>query len=129
MTARYAPSFSSDIFELTYHSTSQGILILKEPIDTEDDLFRYIPLMTTHNIQPIPAYDIRGDLIHPSEYEEKLAGTIARVCFSIVHYNVKQKNIHHAILRDITVLCPPTTIARSSLTHVLHPPKKKQKIV
>jgi hypothetical protein len=59
MTARYAPSFSSDIFEAIYHSTSQGILILKEPIDTEDDLFRYIYEIQQTNLRLI-ADEIRG---------------------------------------------------------------------
>lgn len=37
-------------------------------------------------LQQLPAYDIRGDLIQPSDYEEKLAGAISQVCFSVIHY-------------------------------------------
>ena len=40
-------------FGLTYHSTWQGILILKEPIDTDDDLFRYIYEIQQTNLRLI----------------------------------------------------------------------------
>ena len=63
-------------------------------------------------------------LISPLDYEEKLGGAIARVCFSIVHYLIKHKHVYNAIVRDITVMRPPTTIAAPSLKHILHPQKK-----
>ena len=66
-------------------------------------------IKSSHDVQEIPAYDIRNNLIHPTEYEEKLGGAIARVCFSIAHYTVKQKHIFNALVRDITVLRAPTT--------------------
>jgi hypothetical protein len=46
-------------------------------------------IKTTHHVQHLPAYDIRGNLIHPSKYEEKLAGVITHICFTIVHYVIK----------------------------------------
>lgn len=58
----------------------------------------------SHDVQQIPAYDIRGDPIHPLQYEEKLAGAIVRVCFTIVHYLIKQKHIYNALPHDITIL-------------------------
>jgi hypothetical protein len=39
----------------------------------------------------IPAYDIRENLIKPSDYEEKLAGAIVRVYFTIVHFYFQRK--------------------------------------
>lgn len=80
----------------------------------------------THDVHQIPAYDVKGNLIHPSEYENKLAGAIARICFSIVHYDIKQKHVFNAVVRDITILRPPTTIASTSLKHILHPNKKQR---
>jgi hypothetical protein len=83
-------------------------------------------LKSTHDVHQIPAYDIRGNIIHPLEYEEKLAGAICRVCFSIVHYLIKQRHIFNAVLRDITVLRPPSTITPVSLKTILHPAKKRK---
>lgn len=79
-------------------------------------------IKNSHNVQQIPAYDIRGDPIHPLQYEEKLAGAIVRVCFTMVHYLIKQKHIYNAIPHDITVLRPPTKISspKTSLKRILH---------
>lgn len=80
-------------------------------------------IKTSHVVQHLPAFDIRNDHIHPSEYEEKLARAIACVCFTMVHFCIKQKHVFNAIICDITVLCPPTSIISSSksLKHILHP--------
>jgi hypothetical protein len=86
-------------------------------------------IKSSHDVQQLPAYDIRGDPIHPSQYEEKLAGAIARVCFTLIHFDIKQKHVFNALVRDITVLRPPTTIASTTLKHILHPKKKgKQRV-
>ena len=82
----------------------------------------------SHYVQPLQAYDIRGNLIEPFLYEEKLAGAIARVCFTIVHYPIKQKHIFNALVRDITIIRPPTTIVQSSLKSILHPKTKQKKL-
>jgi hypothetical protein len=83
------------------------------------------------NVRQLPAYDIRGKLIHPSAYEEKLTGTIIHVCFPLIHFVIKQKHIYNAIARDITVVGAPTTItsSSSSVKEILHPERKKQRIV
>ena len=83
-------------------------------------------IKTTHTVEQLPAYDINGNLIAPLDYEEKLAGSIARICFSVAHFHIKQKHIYNAYVKDITVVRPPTSIATTSLKHLLHP-KKKQK--
>jgi hypothetical protein len=93
------------------------------PLTNEDSLEAIKP---THNVQRLPAYDVKGQLIHPLDYEEKLAGAIARVCFSIVHFTVKQRHIFNALVRDITIIRPSTTIATTSLKHILHPTKKRK---
>ena len=80
----------------------------------------------SYEVNQLPAYDIRGDSIYPGDYEEKLAGAIVRVCFTIVHYDIKQKHVFNTLVRDITVLRPPSTISPTSLKHILHPSKKKK---
>ena len=88
-------------------------------------------IKSPHVVQQLPAYDIKGNLIDPLDYEEKLGGVICCVCFSIFRFLVKQKHIFNAIVRDITIVHPSTTFASStsSLKHILHPPHKKQKIM
>jgi hypothetical protein len=79
-------------------------------------------IKSSHKIHRLPAYDIHGHLIQPMEYEEKLAGAIARVCFTLVHFTIKQRHIFNAVVRDITVVRPPTSIipSRASLKELLH---------
>ena len=83
-------------------------------------------IKATHTVEQLPAYDINANLIAPLDYEEKLAGSIARICFSIVHFNIKQKHVFNAYVKDITIVRPPTSIATTSLKHLLHPKKKKK---
>lgn len=80
-------------------------------------------IKASHVVDPLPVFDVNGHHIDPSEYEEKLAGAITWVCFSIMHFLIKQKHIFNAVVCDITVLHPPTTIVRSSasLKGILHP--------
>jgi hypothetical protein len=59
---------------------------------------------SSFNVRQLPAYDIRRKLIHPSAYEEKLAGTIVSICFSLIHFVIKQKHIYNVITCDITIL-------------------------
>ena len=50
-------------------------------------------IRSTHSVEQLPTYDINANLIAPLDYKEKLAGSIAQICFSIVHFNIKQKKI------------------------------------
>ena len=86
-------------------------------------------IKNSHEVNQLPAYDIRGNPIHPKEYEEKLAGAIARVCFTLLHFIIKQKHVFNALVRDITVLRPPSTITPTSLKHILHPKKNCLSII
>ena len=71
-------------------------------------------LKDTHFIQRLPAYDIRGCLVHPLDYEEKLTGAVVCACFTIIHYMINKKHIFNAVVQDLTVLCPPTSISPSN---------------
>jgi hypothetical protein len=87
-------------------------------------------IKSTHDVRQIPAYNDKNKSIHPSEYEEHLAGSISRVSFSVVHYLIRQRHVFNATVRDITVLRPPSTIAPTSLKNILHPsPAKKRRLV
>ena len=87
-------------------------------------------IKATHVVHRIPAYDIRNQIIAPDKYQDKLAGSIVEVYFSLVHFFIRQsqKNIFNAVVRDITVLRPPLQVASSisgqKLHSVLHNRKK-----
>ena len=81
-------------------------------------------IKSSHDVRPIPAYDVKGTLIPPTQYEEKLAGAIVRVCFTITHFIIRQKHIYNAIVCNITIMRPPTTISTATLKNVLHPKNK-----
>lgn len=104
--------------------TCQDYTINEWPINANNEPY-LDAIKLSHTVFPIPAYDIKGALISPSDYEEKLGGAIAHVCFSIVHFFIRQRHIYNAIIRDITVMRPPTTIMAPTLKNVLHPKKGK----
>lgn len=117
------------IFSSHLHFANSRFLeftIYNWPVNVNNEL-HLDDLKSTHNVRQLPAYDIRGNLINPSEYEEKLAGAIARVCFTLVHFTIKQKHVFNALVKDITILRPPTSITPTTLKHILHPKKKTEK--
>jgi hypothetical protein len=86
---------------------------------------------SSHVVRRIPAFDIRNEAISPSDYQDKLAGSIVQVCFALVHYHIRQsqKNIFNAMIRELTVLRPPLHIVSSTLTQlrsVFHSHKKEK---
>jgi hypothetical protein len=100
------------------------------PVSLQNEMYLE-EIKPSFNVQQLPAYNIRGKLIHPSAYEEKLVGAIVCVCFSLIHFVIKQKHIYNAIACDITVLRAPTTItsSSSSIKEILHPKHKKQRVM
>lgn len=47
---------------------------------------RALDCETTHSIVPLPAYDLDGEIIHPTQYERKLPGAIVEAVFHLVSY-------------------------------------------
>ena len=84
-------------------------------------------IKSSHDVQQIPAYDIHGNLISPSDYEEKLAGAIAHICLSINHFLIKPKHVFNTAVKDITIMRPPSKITPTTLKQILYP-KKKQRV-
>jgi hypothetical protein len=72
-------------------------------------------LMSSHNIQPLPAYDENHDLIPPSQYESKLKGALVKVHMAIYHHRIKssKRDIFNAVLRELIVLAPPAAMPTS----------------
>ncbi|TEB25901.1 hypothetical protein FA13DRAFT_1737812 [Coprinellus micaceus] len=49
-------------------------------------------LQATHDVFPLQAYDIRGDLIHPQHYGAKLRGSVVRLDFHLKHWFLQERN-------------------------------------
>ena len=49
-------------------------------------------MLNTHSINPIPAYDMHGHLIHPLSYCNQLAGAIVEFHFELSHWSMKGQN-------------------------------------
>lgn len=58
----------------------------------------------------------------PTDYQEKLAGSIVEVYFTMAHFHIRQsqKNIFNAIIQDITVLRAPLQLSSSTSGRGLH---------
>jgi hypothetical protein len=71
----------------------------------------------THTIQPLPAFDINGNRIPPTEYERKLAGAIVEVHFALLYHHIKKSNriSFNAEAREINILHPPISNIRNPL--------------
>ena len=46
-------------------------------------------LASTHRPIPLPAYDVDGNLIDPSNCKQELAGAIVRISFTLSHWLIK----------------------------------------
>ncbi len=72
----------------------------------------------THNVNPIPAYDVDGHLIRPNMYEDVLAGALVEIEFTLQHWYIRgnvglgipPKHQFSADLERIKVLSPPKII-------------------
>ena len=84
--------------------------------EMERDKLRY-----THQPIPLPAYDINGELIAPHACKDTLAGTIARVTFTMNHWFIENNskdcssstNCFVADIQSVRVLVKPASQAVS----------------
>ncbi len=64
-----------------------------------------------HYVVPIPAYDMRGDLIHPGYYRCRLEGALVVLRFNLTHWAIKRAgggtDVYVADIVSIRVLAPP----------------------
>ncbi|KAG6372112.1 hypothetical protein JVT61DRAFT_8826 [Boletus reticuloceps] len=72
-------------------------------------------LFDSHDICPLPAYDMKGNLIPPTQYETSLRGATVKVHFTYSHVHIK-KSKHHVyttILRHLQLLRAPNALPSS----------------
>ncbi|KAH8096946.1 hypothetical protein BXZ70DRAFT_908203 [Cristinia sonorae] len=57
-----------------------------------------------HNIEPVPAYGLDGELIPPSKYRQELTQSVVHVSFVADHEAIGKKDNHYANMVKIQVL-------------------------
>jgi hypothetical protein len=78
-------------------------------------------LVSSHNIQPLPAYDENHNLIPPSQYESKLKGAVVEVHMAICHHHIKSSKRD---IRDLArTYCPRSTRSHANQPIQTSPPQ------
>jgi len=67
----------------------------------------------THVVVPIPAYDVDGRLIHPTQYRSKLEGATVEARLTLQQWAISPKKLdtYTADVHSICVLVPPTRLS------------------
>jgi len=97
------------------------------PVQTEAARQGLSGMLTTHRVNPLPAYDHKGNLIQPTEYRAKLMGAIVRATITLKHWNItanlkgdepNSRDTYTADIENLRILVPapkpatPTTTPR-----------------
>ena len=72
-------------------------------------------ILDTHDLYPLPAYNIKGQLIPPLQYDALLKGATVEAHFTLIHHYIKSMNQHVYItmVHKIQVLCFPAPLPTS----------------
>lgn len=91
----------------------------------------------THDLLPLPAYDINGDPIRPSQYERYLKGAVVEAHIALTSWVFTTRNpkaMTVPIIREILVISPPKPLVASPMKRKnikdgpLTSPKKKRRM-
>jgi hypothetical protein len=88
-------------------------------IDNENARKAAMELKKNHCIIPLPAYDIHGNLIHPTQYRDTLKGAVVRVTVLLKHWNitvkdnVNRRDTYTADIKNLRVLVAALKFAGS----------------
>jgi hypothetical protein len=72
-------------------------------------------MKNTHRVVPIPAYDIAGKLIPPTDYRAQLMGAVVELYFTLTHWSIGPKDkvprsdTYVADIVSMRVVSPPKT--------------------
>jgi len=86
------------------------------PVTTDAACEELVTMFQTHSVNPIPAYNMHGYLIHPLSYRKQLAGATVELHFELSHWSMKGRNgeascdTYAADIVAICVLAPPKPI-------------------
>ena len=92
----------------------------------------------THELIPVPAYDLQGNLIRPEDYKSVLPGSVVRVGFRLTHWHIKERrndpasNTFIADIESLRVLVKAPAMSPRRKTErtdpgILESPSKKAK--
>ncbi|KAG6380917.1 hypothetical protein JVT61DRAFT_5309 [Boletus reticuloceps] len=72
-------------------------------------------ILATHDLCPLPAYDKKGRLIPPTQYEAMLKGAMVEAHFALIHHYIKssKRHIYVAMVRKLQILCSPPPMPTS----------------
>ena len=77
-------------------------------------------MKSSHACQPLPAFDMHGNLIPPSDYEQALRGAVAHVRFSLCKYSWRTGDSYRdpvvADIEMLRVITPPRPRSRVAAT-------------
>ncbi|KAH9943785.1 hypothetical protein B0H21DRAFT_709832 [Amylocystis lapponica] len=84
------------------------------PCSTQEARDALPALIETHHVVPVPAYDMHGCLIEPTDYQHCLLGALIEVHFSLTHWAIPGRgegalgsDVFSADIGKIQVLAPP----------------------
>jgi hypothetical protein len=86
------------------------------PITTDAAHEELAIMFQTHSVNPVPAYNMHGHLIHPLSYRNRLAGAIVELHIELSHWSMKGRtgepscDTYAADIVAIHVLVPPKPI-------------------
>ena len=94
-------------------------------------------MLATHRVVPLPAYGLKGNLIHPKNYKDALAGALVRVNFKLSHwYFSSQKEASNIFVADViairvleepVVIKTPTKRKTSKMDPIMSSPSRKRR--
>ncbi|KAJ7187070.1 hypothetical protein C8R46DRAFT_1207045 [Mycena filopes] len=79
----------------------------------------------SHRVNPIPAYDIDGNLIHPTQYTSALKGAVVRADITLLHWHIvrETRDSYAAEISSLRVLVPPPNVGSNAS------PRKKRRVL
>ncbi|KAI5997569.1 hypothetical protein EDD15DRAFT_2194608 [Pisolithus albus] len=86
------------------------------PLTRERNRAELLRLKHSHILQPVPAYDLNDDLLHPNTYCRCLRGAIMEICFTLTHWSIAstKRDVYGAIMKGIRILVPPVVSPTTS---------------
>jgi hypothetical protein len=77
----------------SYNYISQCFTLIKNWLITTDAAHEeLVNMLNTHSVNPIPAYDMHGHLIHPLSYHSQLSGAVIELYFELSHWSMRGQN-------------------------------------
>ncbi|KAI6023031.1 hypothetical protein BKA83DRAFT_4272446 [Pisolithus microcarpus] len=72
-------------------------------------LFELLALKSTHRVLPVPAYDLAGNLIHPTAYRRFLQGALVEIHFTLSHWGITgvRRDVYSGEIQFIHLLDAP----------------------